>query len=131
MVQCDCSHFLSCTDVVTAVAIKPPIQAAADGSAPTGIDLVFKLSITTQYNTTVVGDVSYVWDFGDGSGTTETRDTFISHTFLTPKTYSVSLRVVAPYSQADKVAYQLHVYESKAITKTTPTYSKTSKCVSL
>lgn len=102
---------------MTAVAIQPPIQAATDASAPTGIDLVFKASITTQYNTTVVGDVSYVWNFGDGSRTSETRDPIISHTFLTPETYSISLRIIAPYSPADRVTYQLHVYKSKAIPK--------------
>ena len=101
------------SDVVTAVAIRPPIQAEANGSVPTGIQLVFKASITTHYNTTVVGDVTYIWDFGDGGQVLETSEVVISHTFQIPKTYTISLRVLAGYSLADAATYKLTVYESK------------------
>lgn len=113
MLWCDESLSLSYADTVTDVVIQPPVQAAESASAPTGIDLVFKASIKTQYNTKVIGDVSYVWDFGDGSGSTTTGN-ITSHTFGIPMTYNITVKIIAPYSSAEKRTYQLHVYESKA-----------------
>ena len=101
-----------CIDRVQSVSIIAPIQAVANGSAPTGIQLLFRAQLQSQYSTVYVGQVSYSWTFGDG-GSSDTNDPLVSHTFLSPGTYTVSLSAIAPYSTVG-TTYQLTIYDSKA-----------------
>jgi PKD repeat protein len=77
-----------------------PLGPVADfsGTPTSGI-----APLTVQFNDTSTGfvnPVTYLWDFGDGSTSTE-RNPSHSYTAYTPENYTVTLNVTGNYGKAD------------------------------
>ena len=54
---------------------------------------MFGAGVTTQYGTTLIGAINYVWSIGGSSGTFPSAAA-ITYTFYNPDNYTVSLNVI-------------------------------------
>ncbi len=52
-------------DTVVSAEIVPPIQIVGN-QLPARLQLVFKVTTATRIGSTFTGDLTYMWDFGDG-----------------------------------------------------------------
>ena len=85
------SLFLSfLADTLTHVRIVPPIQISGD-QLPAMLNLVFRVSVSTYYNSYCMRNVSYVWDFGDGRELA--TEPSITHMFNHAGSYNVTCTV--------------------------------------
>ena len=99
------------TDIVSSVTIIPPALAEESDSVPAGVELLFGASLVTVYGTSITGQITYSWQFGDGT-VILTQDPSVSHTYQSSGMYNVSLSVIT-FSQNLTESYHLNVYMSK------------------
>lgn len=99
------------TDIVSSVTIIPPALAEESDSVPAGVELLFGASLVTVYGTSITGQITYSWQFGDGT-VILTRDPSVPHTYQSSGMYNVSLSVIT-FSQNLTESYHLNVYMSK------------------
>lgn len=78
-------------DTVVGVMIVPPLQLK-ESKVPASLQLVFSAVISTQYNTSLTGSLTYSWDLGDGSNSSASGR-IISHTYTSNGTFVVSCSV--------------------------------------
>ena len=85
------------TDLVSGVQITAPSQLTGNSELPAGIQLLFASAVTTHYNTTLTGDLQYIWNIASqalGTSFTPPGTPSISFTFPQPGAYTVTLSVV-------------------------------------
>ena len=102
-----------CTDAVKSVEIVPPTQIFND-EVPTTISLLFRVTVTSQYNTDLLDIRDYQWDFDDGSSPTTSDLPSATHTYSSIGTYSVRVSVHAPFViGSSDASLSLIVYEGE------------------
>ena len=83
----------SSADILSSVTILLDFPLYRAIGVPAGVELVFRSQVETAYNTTLIGNLNYVWVFSDGIDSSNTAT--VTHTFDIPGTYSVSLTVIS------------------------------------
>lgn len=77
------------------MTISPLIQLHGN-QLPTQLRVVFQADITTRYSTSITGQLSYAWDFGDGSPLSSGLSPTTSHTFGSEADITVRCTVSSP-----------------------------------
>ncbi|MCB0795578.1 MAG: PKD domain-containing protein [Flavobacteriales bacterium] len=106
-VQLVVSTLFGCTDTATAmVTVSPPVVAAFTHNAQPGC-----APLDVQFNNTSSGAVSYVWDFGDGTTSTQSSPAhqYINNTLFL-QNHLVSLIATSASGCVDTTSQTISVY---------------------
>ncbi|KVO23659.1 hypothetical protein WJ74_33390 [Burkholderia ubonensis] len=92
------------TAAVAVLPLQPPHSVVIHG--PLEVVLGRAAAFSAEFDNPVGGTVTYAWDFGDGSTST---DAFPSHTYLTAGQYTVKLAITDPLAGSGSASMTLNV----------------------
>ena len=106
-------HTHTHVDRLTGVSFILPDQYYKIGAIPAGVPLLFRSTLSTQYNTTIYGSVHYDWDFGDGNSLSKTSDSVVSHTYTQSASLQLTLTVHG-FSSTVRNITTLRIYQRES-----------------
>jgi hypothetical protein len=94
------------TSSQTTVTVVPP---APQAKIAVSHDRAYNYIVTVNASASTGTDLHYFWDFGDGASSTSGLDQKVTHYYLHPGTYGVTLTVVDVAGQRDTTIVQVTV----------------------